>query len=263
MRKILIPLILICLPIVLQAQVISLDSSFNRPPEIVTNSEFSTVPFTWNVSISPSIFFHLRDKDEENPNIPDQYESLEERPSVGSLYSDNVGFKIGSHISIFLKTLETKLLLGVNYQFHSLKSEFQSLDVILGERLYLHSLSPYVGFEQWLDYEKLSVFGMFGPSVRFYKGKGSFNSFDVRNNYNPSPSFAGSIGIKNSNISNTPLYLQLELTFEMGVVTRKNVEFFKDGYKVGSATIEGDKSFRDDFVSVSFTFGYQLFKKTK
>lgn len=211
-------------------------------------------------TVGPSFLIHLRDQDAENELIPDQYESLEERPTIASFYNNGIGLNAEIQASIYSSIFETTYLIGFSYEYQHLEenNEF-NVDELLGEILHLHIMYPYFGIAYGDETNPMNSFVKMGPSFRKYYGNASISGYEIKQNYDISPGFRVSGGIYSEVFSQKiPFYYNLELGIDLGTVIREDVDIYKNGRKIAKAEITGAESMRDYLISISFSIGYKF-----
>ena len=212
------------------------------------------------IKIGGTLAFHLRDKDQENPNIPDEYESITERPSIGYFFADGLGFSFDLFSSIPLSDDNPLcIIVGICYENTTLTNSYgSSSEQILGKDLKIININPFIGFESKLSWNSVIAYGFIGPSFKSYEGNYDQDDILWKNIYNSSTAFRIGGGIEIPKIFAQNLFLNIGLTFDFGIVERKKVEAFQSGVKVISADPIGDKNLSDNVISLKLAMGYEF-----
>jgi hypothetical protein len=135
-----------------------------------------------SVKFSPSYYSHLIKKDEDNPNIPNQYENPREHPSLAHIYSDNIAFE--PQIEYIYYYNKQRFALGFSYHYESLGLQNQNRSLII--------INNQLPTSQKLEISSYIFSFSFGFKVSgidnfYWYGKASFAS----RNYNSTFSFDG------------------------------------------------------------------------
>lgn len=234
----------------------------NLTSTLQETSLFGSAPLLFRLKFGFGAFIHLRDKDSKNPNVPDEFQVIEERISIAALYSDNPGISFDASISVLNdENSENRYFIGLGYQFHFLKSEYSSIDIILGNKLNAHFFFPYIQYEHTVNKQGIIFYGAAGPSFRKYVGRGEYDDYNLKNTYDLSTSLKINSGFSFHKLTKYPIYINLEMSFDIGTINRKGVDFYYNDEKVGHAEADGTMKFRDDMLVFSFSIGYQFARK--
>lgn len=136
-------------------------------------------------TLSPHINFHLPQKDEDNPGIPNQYENPQEYPSIHNFFSDGLSGTFSAE-ALFYK-YDYILSGGLEYNYESLSEGDYTLVKVTNEypssqTITIHSVGPTFGY-----YKRFNPNAYWFIKGRLwfvnYSGKSEFNAGTVTSHY--------------------------------------------------------------------------------
>jgi hypothetical protein len=215
-------------------------------------------PFYIKLKGGGSIDFHFRDKDEENPNIPSQFQSLSERPSIAYFFDDGSGLMLDLTGSILINSNDIlRLLLGVTYERSKSSNAYQqNSEIILGNELVITAFCPYVGIEGQLQGSSCMAYGYIGPCFKTYEGNYSNGGVDWKSIYVPTVALRIAGGLEIQNIFTRRLFINISVLADFGSVERDKVEAYHSGQLLGIGTPTGEKSLKDFTIHAQLSIGY-------
>jgi hypothetical protein len=179
------------------------------------------------IQYGSSLNFHLKDKDPDDPNIPDRFESIEERPSIAAFFNAGYGpiFDLSMDIQSVNNT-HNMFILGISYGRFSYKNTVRSSENLFGENLKTYSISPYIGFGGYGDDKKNMLFyGFIGPSFQNFEGSSLSGARDFVHVYRTSGFWKGGVRLEVDG-DLTPLFVTAGLEFQIGdIFLNKNKRF--------------------------------------
>lgn len=180
------------------------------------------------IQYGSSLNFHLKDKDPDDPNIPDRFESIEERPSIAAFFNAGYGpiFDLSMDIQSVNNT-HNMFILGISYGSFSYKSSLRSSEDKFGENLDAYSFSPYLGFGGFGDKKKnIFLYRFIGPSFQNFEGSSLSGARDFVHVYRTSGFWKGGVRLEVDG-DLTPLFVTAGLEFQNGDIFLKKTSVSK------------------------------------
>ncbi len=174
--------------------------------------------------ILPSRYFHIIKKDEDNPNIPNEYENPQEHPSVGHYFNDNFSFIPAIEYCYYNNKIRVSV--GLEYHQEQLEKSGKALLTINDippskQSLKITSFGAFISVGKCLDERQLTyAYFKVGLSKVQFESQLKINQFKVDLDLNDSYSPAFIIGI-DTNIKNSGICLIGELGYEICSTTIK------------------------------------------
>lgn len=212
------------------------------------------------IQYGSSLNFHLKDKDPDDPNIPDRFESIEERPSVARFFNAGYGpivdlsvdFQSDSHI-------HNMFVFGISYGSFSYKSSLRSSEDKFGENLDAYSFSPYLGFGGYGDKKKnIFLYGFIGPSFQNFEGSSSSGTRDFIHVYRTSGFWKGGVRFEvDGDLS--PFFATAGLEFQIGDIFLNKKQAFQNGDKISESNVT-DFKLSANSIMLTINIGFKFFK---
>ena len=212
-------------------------------------------------SISYNQNFHIRDKNTGDPNIPDEWEDLEEGPSVSNFYKNDSGFNLGFSYGFsnsFTTSSNDGFIIGLNYNQHNLISKDSDMEKIAGQNLSITRFTPFLGYTAELNKDS-NWYCNIGYSFRHYFGSGSFyldgQKINLNSYYDNVTSVFISLGAHIRISKKYPILLQPEVSIDdFGSVHLKDVRYDPGG----TFHLETPLKLSDTFISLSIGMVYEF-----
>lgn len=209
-------------------------------------------PSCLKVSIGGHYQLHLKGSTTDNPDIPNQYENIQESPAIGTFFSNAGNFKFAIEYRGKTNTEKT-LSIGFEYEGSKLQNKESGTELFFGDKIKIKSFVPYVCFGKYVN--NLLVFGKIGIPFKTYQGEANIEEYIIKNNFDNSICLRLGAGF-DTNLS-TSLVLSIGSDFDFGMVNRKNVVVYSEGQQVAELIAEGD-DLEDTQISVYASISYQF-----
>ena len=120
-------------------------------------------PSCFKVSIGGNYQFHLKGTTNDDPNIPNQYENIQESPAIGTFFNNAGNLKFALEYRIKTYT-EKAFSIGCEYESSKLENKESGTELFFGDKIKIRSFVPYVCFGKYTN--NLFVFGKIGIPLK-------------------------------------------------------------------------------------------------
>ncbi|MGH1364810.1 MAG: hypothetical protein ACRBF0_14700 [Calditrichia bacterium] len=206
--------------------------------------------------------FHLKDRSNNDPNIPDQFEDTTGDPSISLFFGH--GLDIKGSLSYYLPiNMKPQLFVGIEYARSTITNNEMGSEVVLGEKLKISSITPFIGLGNFFDSENSTfVYGFAGVPLRNYEGSytgaGDFDGFDFAHSYDAGTFFRLGGGVELMRVGGSGVEFGLGGHIDIGSVTRGDIEVSQNGMFVETAEPTGVRKLADPQLEIYVSLGYRL-----
>lgn len=179
----------------------------------------STLFFAQDFTIKAGygIGFHLEQQEGDDPNVPNNFEDIEDVPSIGQYY-DSGKFYEFTGILHFVKEdpylEEGHFLIGLSY-FNESANVADDENFILGKKLTITTFAPFFGYASYfLDgYETGYYYFNLGVGINTYSGSGTVEGINISTKYSKSTGLYFSGGLYNQLNENFGIDLSFDVKY--------------------------------------------------
>ncbi len=217
-------------------------------------------PMLFKIKAGGEFVFHLRDQDAENPNIPDQYENLSERPSIAYFFDDGSGYHGDAAVSFSLGDETTvRLVTGISYDRTVSRNQYHNnTEKLFGEELTMEFVTPYIGVESPLELENVWLYGHVGPTFRSIEGSYEQGTVSWKSNYSAPESFRFSFGVEHQNFIVDRMLLGAGINIDIGSTEIISVEASQSGQQILTGQVTGNRTLSSGAVQLQLSVGYHF-----
>lgn len=229
-------------------------------PEESSQESEQLNPVLFKIKAGGEFVFHLRDKDAENPNIPDQFENLSERPSIAYFFDDGSGYHGDAAVSFSLGEETTvRLVAGISYDRTVSRNQYHNnTEKLFGEELTMEYVTPYFGAESSLELENVWLYGHIGPTFRSIQGTYEQGAVSWKSHYSAPESFRFSFGVEHHNFIVDRMLLGAGINIDIGSIEIISVEASQSGQQILTGQVTGNRTLSSGAVQLQLSLGYHF-----
>jgi hypothetical protein len=202
--------------------------------------------------------FHLKNKPQQDENVPAFLQDNSEKPSVAMFFADEMPTGLCGMFEFPLRS-GFKIQIGSTYEQGTLHNIYPGTENILGESLRLRTSTAFLGGSKPInDDETIFFFGTLGLAWKSYEGKSTLNNLQFVHHFEAGMTLRFNAGVEFEELFQSSLSLALGASFDLGSVNRGNIDIYQNNMKVGYGTPTGDINLKDQTISLRLAVFYTL-----